>query len=130
KDFVIGRILATRAIEPPGARATDDWRWQQTIEVVLAPNPKLAKGQQQAIALDFGMTAGTVTVPLRLALLPYFDLQMRSGFGIESDISPLSTIIVVNAAEYDEALRLSRRTQEEPARRRSKAMAASERSPS
>lgn len=124
KDLVIGRILATRAIEPPGARAADDWRWQQTIEVVLAPNPKLAKGQQRAIAVDFGMTAGTIAVPLRLALLPYFDRQVRSGFGMETDIAPASPVIVVNTAEYDEALRLSRPTEEGPVRRRTKAMAA------
>ena len=47
------------------------------FEVVLVPNPMLSKEQQKVVAQDYMMANGRVTVPVRKALLYYFQKRLR-----------------------------------------------------
>jgi len=103
-DFLVSRCLAIGASGAAGARAEDDWRWQNFFEVHLEPNPELAVGQRRAIELDYGMTDGRVTVPVRHALLYYFIKRLRLDVGAHLDDPPERPIIVANRDDFDRAL--------------------------
>lgn len=103
-DFLIGRCLAAAETGPAGARAEEDWRWQDVFDVVLEPNPELAEGQRRAIALDYAMSDGKVTVPVRYALLYYFNKRLRLDVGAHLDDPQERPVIVANPTEYGEAL--------------------------
>jgi hypothetical protein len=103
-DFLVSRCLAIGETGAAGARAGDDWRWQNFFEVHLEPNPELAIGQRRAIELDYGMTDGRVTVPVRHALLYYFNKRLRLDVGAHLDDPPERPIIVANRHEFDRAL--------------------------
>lgn len=71
RDFVIARVLEAVTLEEPGHPGDGDQLWQATIELVLAPHPKLPKAHQRAIELDYGMVNGTVGLTCRQALAFY-----------------------------------------------------------
>jgi len=103
-DFLLGRCLAAAATEPAGAQAEDDWEWQEFFDVVFEPNPELADGQRRAIELDYGMTDGKVNVPVRYALLYYFNKRLRLDVGAVLDTPQERPVVIANRKEFDEAL--------------------------
>lgn len=103
-DFLVSRCLVIGETGRAAAGAEDDWRWQNFFEVHLEPNPELAIGQRRAIELDYGITDGRVTVPVRHALLYYFNKRLRLDVGAHLDDPPERPIIVANRDEFDRAL--------------------------
>lgn len=103
-DFVLGRCLEAAETGPAEARAEDDWQWQRIFDVTLEPNPELTEGQRRAIALDYGMTDAKVTVPVRFALLYYFNKRLRLDVAAHLDGPHERPVIVGNRTEFDEAL--------------------------
>jgi len=83
KDFLLPRILKTRAEGDPEAGSADDHVWQEFTAVTLKPHPGLTEDQQAVIARDYGMKDGQVTVKVRLALLYYF--LKRLGLEFEAE---------------------------------------------
>ena len=71
RDFVIARVLEATVLDEPGRPSDEDRNWHATIELVLAPHPKLPKAHQRAIELDYGMLNGTVGITCRQALAFY-----------------------------------------------------------
>lgn len=104
-DFLIGRCLATSERRPAEVHATSDELWESIFDVVLRPNPDLSESQQQIIARDYGMRNGRVTVPVRYALLYYFNKRMRLDVGPQLDQPHERPVVVANTAEFAEALR-------------------------
>jgi predicted DNA-binding transcriptional regulator YafY len=103
KDFILSRCLGARNFKEPGAKPEDDSLWQDSFAVALAPNPVLSAGQQEIIAQDFGMRGGRAEVPVRKALLYYFQKRLRL------DVSDLDSphekpVVVANRTEFDAAL--------------------------
>jgi predicted DNA-binding transcriptional regulator YafY len=103
KDFILSRCLGARNFQEPGAKPEDDSLWQNSFAVALAPNPVLSAGQQEIIAQDFGMRGGRAEIPVRKALLYYFQKRLRL------DVSDLDSpyekpVVVANRMEFDAAL--------------------------
>lgn len=71
KDFLLSRIIETRAILPSevGPEADTDWNDQVILEI--GPHPELSDTQQKVVALDYGMKGGKAKIPVRKALLYY-----------------------------------------------------------
>ena len=109
KDFLLSRCSGTRDQSEPGPGVESDERWQTFFEVKLAPNPRLSASQKMAIELDYGMENGCTLLPVRYALLYYFDKRLRADltpkYGANSQGDPREIpILVVNQTEYIEAL--------------------------
>jgi predicted DNA-binding transcriptional regulator YafY len=104
-DFLIGRCLAASERKPAQIQATADELWESIFEVVLRPNPDLSENQQKIIARDYGMREGKVTVPVRYALLYYFNKRMRLDVGPHLDQPHERPIVVANPKEFAEALK-------------------------
>ena len=104
KDFLLSRCLETRGQAEAGATPEDDVFWNETLAVLLSPNPALSKSQQQIIAQDYEMTGDDVSVPVRKALLYYFQKRLRLD-GISALDEPQQTpVIIKNQDEFANAL--------------------------
>lgn len=76
RDFVLGRILATRHSRPRAAEPTQDADWHTFVCIVLAPNPRLSEDQQSAIAAEYHMPRSR-RLKLRLRKSMLFYLKAR-----------------------------------------------------
>lgn len=109
KDFLLSRCRGARHPGEPGAFPDQDVRWNSYFNVELIPNPDLISAHKQAIEYDYGMKNGKTTLPVRYALLYYFDKRLRSDIAIKQAYGSMgdpreTPIIVSNLAEYKEAL--------------------------
>lgn len=105
KDFILSRCEGVRNEDVAGSLPEDDHRWNELIDVVLHPNPKLSTGQKNAIAEDFAMVNGELRIPVRRALLYYFEKRLRLDVPFNS-ASPADTpLCLVNQEEFYRALR-------------------------
>jgi hypothetical protein len=103
KDFILSRILELGDELEAGKPAREDVHWQHFFDVLLIPNPKLAKSQQETVARDYEMTDGCLRIPVRQALLYYFDKRLRLDVGEKSDDPKETPIVLKNKAEFQRA---------------------------
>ena len=105
KDFILGRCLEAGADAADAVSPADDWQWQNFFEVILQPNPELTAGQRRAIAFDYNMPNDTLAVPVRYALLYYFNKRLRLDVSEQFDKPRERPVTVANRTAFDEALR-------------------------
>lgn len=105
KDFILSRFLDIGQQERAAAKAEADTQWFSTFNVILAPNPKLSEGQQRMIALDYDMPDGQLTLPVRCALLYYFNKRLRLDVASTVDDPKETPVVVVNKKEFDQAMK-------------------------
>jgi hypothetical protein len=104
KDFLLSRCQATEAPEDTAIDPKDDAEWQRYFGVILRPNPLLSPSQQEAVAWDYNMADGQVTVLVRYALLYYFNKRLRLDVAEQLDRPKERPIVVVNDVEFKRAL--------------------------
>jgi hypothetical protein len=104
KDFLLSRCLDARSREKAGATADDDTHWNEFFEVVLSPNPSLSDQQRKVVAQDYNMADGHVVVPVRKALLYYFQKRLRLDVADALDEPQEAPIIVANREAFAAAL--------------------------
>lgn len=105
KDFIISRCIAVGDLGHAEGRPTDDRDWLTFFEVIMKPNPKLSKAQQETIERDYGMQDGKCVVPVRMALLYYFDKRLRLDIAEKRDRPKETPVVIDNRKEYDAALK-------------------------
>lgn len=71
KDFLLSRIMETRAIRPSGVSPDADADWNELITLEIGPHPDLSESQKRIIALDYGMRGGRAQIQVRKALRYY-----------------------------------------------------------
>lgn len=71
KDFLLSRILETRATCPSDSTPDDDRDWQESLVLEIGPHPELSETQKKVIALDYGMRRGHAKIRVRRAFLYY-----------------------------------------------------------
>jgi hypothetical protein len=96
KDFLLSRCLDIGSDDKAGANPEDDISWNEYFEVVLCPNPALSKKQQEVIAQDYEMKNGRLQVPVRKALLYYFQKRLRLDVADALDGPHETPIIIAN----------------------------------
>ena len=104
KDFLISRCSNTRNKGESGKQPEDDVNWSEFFEVVLVPNPKFGENQRKVIAHDYGMHDGSVVIPVRRALLYYFQKRLRLDVAAALDNPNETPVVVNNRQEFDAAL--------------------------
>jgi predicted DNA-binding transcriptional regulator YafY len=104
KDFLLSRCLETRGDAEAGALAEDDVFWNETFSVVLSANPKLSPNQRAVIEQDYDMTGGRISVPVRRALLYYFQKRLRLDAAGALDGPHETPVVVTNRPEFERAL--------------------------
>jgi hypothetical protein len=109
KDFLLSRCCDTRSEGDPGGAAEADKEWTSHFDVQLKPNPKLSQYQRKAVELDYDMHDGVITLPVRLALLYYFDKRLRADWGpnpqtdAKADAREIP-VVIANRHAYEQCL--------------------------
>ena len=103
KDFILSRCRELRGEDKPGAKPDQDRHWISKFEVHLKPNPDLTESQRHTIALDYDMTDGQATIPVRNALLYYFEKRLRLDVDAKKDKPAEKPVIVSNWKEFVKA---------------------------
>ena len=90
RDFVTTRLLQVRELaEAPLAEQREaDSVWQRQVTLTLIPHPGLTF--PEAIALDYGMTDGQLTLTVREALVGYLLQQWRVDCSPDARLDPHS----------------------------------------
>ena len=83
KDFVLSRMLAARATKATIVDQATDADWSEITTLEIGPHPDLSLPQKAAIALDYGMSDGRLTIEVRKAML-YYALKR---LGLDTDVS-------------------------------------------
>jgi predicted DNA-binding transcriptional regulator YafY len=104
KDFLLSRCLKARGDDEPGAVPENDVFWNETFPVVLSPNPALSQNQRSVVAQDYDMKGGRVTVPVRKALLYYFEKRLRLDAVSALDGPHEAPVVIANRNEFAQAL--------------------------
>ena len=105
KDFVVSRCFKTREIDEPGAQAKDDIDWSKFFNVVLSPNPEFTENQRKVIEHDYGMEGGSVVVPVRRALLYYFQKRLRLDVADSLNEPNREPVVIKNRQEFTAVLK-------------------------
>lgn len=103
KDFLLPRCLEAGEEGPQEASSDSDRNWQEFFNVILIPNPKLSRNQQNVVAQDYCMEGGKVSIPVRKSFLYYFQKRLRLDVAQILD-NPRETPVVV---QNDEAFRFA-----------------------
>jgi len=103
-DFIVSRCLGAQDLGSQAMSQSDDAMWTDRFEVVLCPNPLLSDSQQKVVADDYGMTDGQVAIPVRRALLYYFNKRLRLDVGDAVDRPSEAPVVVKNRTDFDRAL--------------------------
>lgn len=104
KDFILSRCRDARVLPEDAANAEADNFWHETLDVELIPNPKLSQPQQQAIADDFKMIDGVLSLSVRYAMLYYFQRRYRLDLAKDHDRPAEAPLVIRNETEFNEAL--------------------------
>ncbi|MEK8121663.1 WYL domain-containing protein [Methylocystis sp. IM4] len=104
KDFILSRCLKARGDGDAGAPSREDTLWQETFDVILSPNPALSKSQQSVVAQDYQMANGQISVPVRKALLYYFQKRLRLDVASTLDHAQEIPVVIANRKEFAKAL--------------------------
>jgi len=107
KDFVLSRILDIGTEVQAGKSAGEDAHWHEFFDVVLIPNPKLAESQRETVARDYEMTDGCLRIPVRRALLYYFNKRLRLDVAENADHTKETPVVLSNKAAFQKALELA-----------------------
>lgn len=114
RDFVLSRIQATGEIRPSKISHQADRCWHEQVAIILAPNPDLPDGAQRAIAKEYRMRRGQMTVSTRAAMAFYFIQHLN--LDIPNLAPSRRQIIIVNKDEVDNAVRQAQAATEEKLR--------------
>jgi hypothetical protein len=81
KDFLLARMLETRAARRAEVDPGLDRDWSEHVVLEIGPHPGLTATQKKAIALDYGMRGGKAKISVRRAFL-YYTLKR---LGLDTD---------------------------------------------
>jgi hypothetical protein len=106
KDFLLPRILKTRATTTTGTTAADDAIWHEITTLSLKPHPGLTDAQKKVIAQDFGMKAGRLDIKVKLALLYYLLRRLNlDDFKAEQRPARKQHVVIANTDDIRPALK-------------------------
>jgi hypothetical protein len=103
KDFIVSRCRGVRKEDEPGARPEDDKHWNTFFDVILKPNPALSPSQRETIAWDYQMTKVRKVIPVRCAMLYYFEKRLRLDVEGGKDKPAEKPVVVENLAAFRKA---------------------------
>lgn len=92
RDFVLGRIIATRNSRPTDIAADQDIDWHTFVTVIVKPNPHLSEEQRAAIAAEYNMPRN-LEVMLRLRRSMLFYLEARFSPKPESEAAAHQLVV-------------------------------------
>lgn len=108
RDYNLNRISAVLDQRPTSIDPTFDFEWNQKIDLIILPNPKLSPERQAAVAAEHAMMDGRLVRPCRLSLSFY--LMSEYNLDVEPDVlkPEKQQLVLKNREEVTQARALSR----------------------
>lgn len=105
RDFVLSRFRGEAEPLGPSTESADtDLDWQQTITLVIIPDPRLTKAQQEVVSHDYGMLDGMLSLSVRAKLARYL-LQLLNIEVVNIEKDPKAQqLILSNIGELEQWL--------------------------
>ena len=109
RDYNLSRIGAATGQRSTSTNPKLDFEWVHMINLVIVPNPKLSTERQAAVAAEYAMTGGRLTLPCRLSLSFY--LMSEYNLDVEPGVlkPEKQQIILQNRDEVTQARALARK---------------------
>ena len=104
RDFLFARILKIKGHQPDEIDSSADIRWQNFVEVKIAPHPGLTETQKKIIERDYGMKNSIGIIKVRATLYFYLERQLYLDEECESRLPQQQQIILVNRDEIKKML--------------------------
>lgn len=98
RDFVLGRIIATRHARPSEVDAGQDAEWHTFVSVVVEPNPALSEDQRAAVAAEYSMPRShEAKLQLRKSMLFY----LKARFSPEPEsVAVAHQLVVIEPQDF------------------------------
>lgn len=101
RDFVLTRVLEVAESRSVEVDTATDAEWNESVTLLLKPNPELSPGAKKAVELDFGMVKGISLIETRVSLSFYLERHL----GLDQDpklVRPeRQRIVLVNRDEVE-----------------------------
>ena len=104
KDFLLSRCLECRVTGAAEAEPVEDAHWNEVVKLRLKPNPRLSKSQRKVIATDYHMDNDELLIPVRKALLYYFQKRLRLDVAKALENPQETPVVIANKAVFEKAL--------------------------
>ncbi|WP_159737252.1 WYL domain-containing protein [Vibrio atypicus] len=105
RDFILSRFQGVLEILDVSPHVKEyDKKWQQCVDIVFAPDPRLTKEQRALVSYEYDMHDGTFVVQCRSALVRYTLHALNVFLDFEDTPVSLQQLIVVNRDELAKQL--------------------------
>lgn len=102
RDFVLSRFRDIPEIMNESPHGADgDSEWNQQVTILIAPDPRLTREQQEVIQVDYGMENGMLQIATRGKLVPYALKLLHIDSRSELADPMAQQIVVQNRAEVE-----------------------------
>lgn len=100
RDFVLSRFRGEAELldESPFGEA-QDVDWEQRLDIIIVPDPRLSAEQRQVISHDYAMTDETLTLTARATLVKYQLQLLQLDFAKDHDNPLAQQVVLKNRAE-------------------------------
>lgn len=102
RDFVLSRFRGEAELldaSPHGAEG--DAAWQQRVDLIIEPDPRLDPAQRDVVAADYDMRDGQLRLRTRAVLATYLLQLLQLDPAIEQDNPLAQQIVLKNREELD-----------------------------
>ncbi len=100
RDFVLSRFRGINGVEGPSTNLKEqDTRWNQQVDIVLKPDPRLTDYQQKIVEHDYAMKDGKHVISTRSALIPYAVQLLNIDLGKLESKPEAQQIVIDNLDE-------------------------------
>lgn len=100
RDFVLSRFRGINGVEGPSNNLKEqDTRWNQQVDIVLKPDPRLTDYQQKIVEHDYAMQDGKHVISTRSALIPYAVQLLNIDLGKLENKPEAQQIVIDNLDE-------------------------------
>ncbi|GAD79534.1 WYL domain-containing protein [Vibrio ezurae] len=100
RDFILSRFEGQLTpLEGSTNTKQLDAKWQESVDIVFAPDPRLSDEQKVIISYEYDMVEGRFVVPCRVALLRYTLYALNVFLEYEDTVVGRQQLIVVNRDE-------------------------------
>jgi predicted DNA-binding transcriptional regulator YafY len=100
RDFVLSRFRGINGVEGLSNNLKEqDTRWNQQVDIVLKPDPRLTDYQQKIVEHDYAMQDGKHVISTRSALIPYAVQLLNIDLGKLESKPEAQQIVIDNLDE-------------------------------
>ena len=105
RDFVLSRFRGEAELLGSSKESAEtDLDWQQTIDLIIIPDPRLTRAQQEVVSHDYNMRDGMLNLPVRAKLARYLLQLLNIEVSAIANDPKAQQLVLRNASELKQWL--------------------------